>query len=328
MMAALHMPQITDPKGFGKVAVLMGGRSAEREISLESGAAVLAALQSKGVDVHGVDVSDNILMDLDADDFDRAFIILHGRGGEDGVMQGALETIGMPYTGSGVLGSALGMDKLRCKQLWQGAGMPTPAYQVVTEASKVDQVIDELGLPLIVKPSREGSSIGMTKVNDPSQLVHAIREAAAKDDSVIVERWISGAEYTVAVLGNEALPTIRLETPRDFYDFEAKYEANDTSYHCPCGLEPQQELELQRLAIAAFDLVGAGGWGRVDFMADEAGSPYLLEVNTVPGMTDHSLVPMAARAAGLSFEELVWRILETSLSDTSLGERTLGGQDR
>lgn len=294
---------------------------------------MLAALQTKSVDTHGVDVSDSILKDLQAGEFDRAFIILHGRGGEDGVLQGALETIGMPYTGSGVLGSALGMDKLRCKQLWQGAGMPTPAYLAVTEAGDSDRVIDELGLPLMVKPACEGSSIGMTKVSDPSQLVHAIREAAAKDDNVIVERWISGAEYTVAILGGEALPTIRLETPRDFYDFEAKYEADDTSYHCPCGLASEQEAELQRLAVAAFDLVGASGWGRVDFMADEAGSSYLLEVNTVPGMTDHSLVPMAAKAAGLSFEDLVWRILETSLGEkslgeTSLGEIPLGGQGR
>jgi D-alanine-D-alanine ligase len=312
--------RVSDPKTFGKVAVLMGGRSAEREISLKSGAAVLAALQARGVDAHAVDVSDNILMDLQAGDFDRAFIILHGRGGEDGVMQGALETIGMPYTGSGVLGSALGMDKLRCKLVWQGAGMPTPTYMEVNSAleADVDAAIDELGLPLMVKPAREGSSIGMSKVTDPSQLAHAIREAAQKDDSVIVERWITGAEYTVAILQDQALPAIRLETPRDFYDFEAKYEVNSTSYHCPCGLSDERETALQKIAVAAFELVDAEGWGRVDFMADEEGNFYLLEVNTVPGMTDHSLVPMAGRAAGLSFEELVWRILETSFAEGEL----------
>ncbi|ALP52333.1 D-alanine--D-alanine ligase [Candidatus Tenderia electrophaga] len=312
---SLAPSHITDPKHFGKVAVLMGGRSAEREISLKSGAAVLRALQEKGVDAHELDVSDNVLMDLRAGDYDRAFIILHGRGGEDGVMQGALETIGMPYTGSGVLGSALGMDKLRCKQLWQGAGMSTPPYAVVNEASDFARIVEALGLPLIVKPSREGSSIGMTKVADPAQLAHAVRQAAALDDSVIVEAWISGPEYTVAVLNGVALPAIRLETPRDFYDFEAKYQADDTRYHCPCGLDELHERELQRLAVEAFGLVGASGWGRVDFMSDAAGRCYLLEVNTVPGMTDHSLVPMAARAAGMRFADLVWRILETSFRE-------------
>jgi D-alanine-D-alanine ligase len=308
----LPAQRVTDPKTFGKVAVLMGGRSAEREISLKSGAAVLAALLEKGVDAHEVDVSDNVLMELQAGDYNRAFIILHGRGGEDGVMQGALETIGMPYTGSGVLGSALGMDKLRCKQLWQGLGMPTPPYAVVHEDSDFERIADELGLPLMVKPAREGSSIGMTKVSDPAQLAHAVRQAATLDDSVLVEAWITGPEYTVAVLDGVALPAIRLETPHDFYDFEAKYEANDTRYHCPCGLDEAREAELQKIALAAFEQVDAGGWGRVDFMADEAGNFYLLEVNTVPGMTDHSLVPMAAREAGLAFADLVWRILETS----------------
>jgi len=309
---SLPQQKITEPKAFGKVAVLMGGRSAEREISLNSGAAVLKALQAKGVDAHGLDVSDNVLMDLQAAKFDRVFIILHGRGGEDGVMQGALETIGMPYTGSGVLGSALGMDKLRCKQLWQGAGMPTPKYVKADEASDFAALIEELGLPLMVKPACEGSSIGMSKVVDPSQLAHAVREAAASDDSVLVEQWIDGAEYTVAVLNGKALPAIRLQTPHEFYDYDAKYQAKDTAYYCPCGLPGDIEAQLQRLAVKAFNLVGAHGWGRVDFMADEAGRFYLLEVNTVPGMTDHSLVPMAAKAAGLSFEELVWQVLETS----------------
>lgn len=312
---SLPAQRITDPKAFGKVAVLMGGRSAERGISLKSGAAVLRALQEKGVDAHEVDVSDNVLVDLQAGGYDRAFIILHGRGGEDGVMQGALETIGMPYTGSGVLGSALGMDKLRCKQLWQGMGLSTPGFAVVHEASDFEAIVDRLGLPLMVKPVHEGSSIGMAKVNDPAQLAHAVRQAAALDDCVIVEAWIAGAEYTVAVLDGVALPAIRLETPRDFYDFAAKYEAGDTHYHCPCGLDREQESALQQLALQAFAAVGASGWGRVDFMTDPAGKSYLLEVNTVPGMTDHSLVPMAARAAGLSFADLAWRVLETSFRE-------------
>ncbi len=313
----MNLPQqkITDPKAFGKVAVLMGGRSAERDVSLKSGAAVLAALQTKDIDAHGLDASDNVLMDLQADKFDRAFIILHGRGGEDGVIQGALETIGMPYTGSGVLGSALAMDKLRCKQMWQGIGMLTPAYAAVNQASDFARMIDVLGLPLIVKPACEGSSIGMNKVVDSSQLAHAIREAAASDECVLIERWIEGAEYTVAVLNGEALPVIRLQTPNAFYDFEAKYQATDTTYHCPCDLPEKKAVQLQQLAVQAFKSVGASGWGRVDFMADEAGDFYLLEVNTVPGMTDHSLVPMAAKAVGLSFAELVWRVLETSFGE-------------
>jgi D-alanine-D-alanine ligase len=315
---ALSEKKITDAKAFGKVAVLMGGRSAERAVSLKSGAAVLQALLAQGVDAHELDVSDNVLMDLKAGGYDRVFIILHGRGGEDGVMQGALETIGMPYTGSGVLGSALGMDKLRCKQLWQGAGMPTPSYAVVNETSDFNAVVETLGLPLMVKPASEGSSIGMTKVTDPARLAHAVREASANDDCVIVEQWITGAEYTVAILQGEALPAIHLETPRDFYDYEAKYQATDTRYHCPSGLAADKEIQLKQQALAAFESVGCNGWGRVDFMADQQGSFYLLEVNTVPGMTDHSLVPMAARAAGVSFEELVWRILETSLREVEV----------
>ncbi len=313
----MNLPQqkTTDPKAFGKVAVLMGGHSAEREISLKSGAAVLAALLSKGIDAHGLDVSDKVLMDLQAGEYDRAFIILHGRGGEDGVMQGALETIAMPYTGSGVLGSALAMDKLRCKQMWQGGGMLTPAYAEANETSDFAGLIEILGLPLMVKPACEGSSIGMNKVVDSSQLAHAVREAAASDERVLVERWVDGAEYTVAVLNDEALPVIRLQTANAFYDFAAKYEATDTAYRCPCGLLEKKEIQLQKLAVQAFKSVGAHGWGRVDFMADEAGDFYLLEVNTVPGMTDHSLVPMAAQAAGLNFSELVWRVLETSFGE-------------
>lgn len=308
--------KITNAHEFGKVAVLMGGAAAEREVSLRSGAAVLAALQSQGVDAHGIDfVGTEGLAQLQKSGFDRVFIALHGRGGEDGQLQGALQTIGVPYTGSGVLGSALGMDKLRCKQLWHGAGLSTPIFLRVSENSDFNAVVYELGLPLMVKPAHEGSSIGMSKVTDVAQLAHAVREAASCDDVVLVERWITGREYTVAVLNGVALPAIRLDTPHEFYDYEAKYQTNSTRYHCPCGLAPVDEARLQQLAVDAFTLAGASGWGRVDVMEDQSGEFWLLEVNTVPGMTDHSLVPMAAKAAGLSFEDLVWQILETSFGD-------------
>ncbi|MFC1749251.1 D-alanine--D-alanine ligase [Pseudomonadota bacterium] len=312
-MAIQTKQKVMAPAEFGKVAVLMGGTAAERDISLKSGAAVLAALQAQEIDAHGLDAKENILPLLQQGDFDRVFIVLHGRKGEDGVMQGALETIDLPYTGSDVLGSALGMDKLRCKQIWQGVGMPTAGFAVVNNESDFDAVTEQLGLPVIVKPAREGSSIGMAKVMASAQLVEAVQIATALDDSVIAEQWITGAEYTVAILDGEALPAIRLETPNDFYDYEAKYQTDTTQYHCPCGLSAEKEAELQKLAVEAFALVGASGWGRVDFMADELGRFYLLEVNTVPGMTSHSLVPMAAKAAGLSFNNLVWRILETSV---------------
>ena len=306
--------KISDAKEFGKVAVLFGGTAAEREVSLKSGAAVLAALQSQGVDAIGIDFVGD-LAQLQQGGFDRVFIALHGRGGEDGQLQGALQTLGIPYTGSGVLGSALGMDKLRCKQLWHGAGLPTPTFLRVTESSDFDAVVHELGLPLMVKPAHEGSSIGMSKVTDPAQLAHAVRQASCRDDVVLVERWITGREYTVAVLNGVALPAIRLETPHDFYDYEAKYKANTTRYHCPCGLNAADEARLQQLAVEAFTLAGTSGWGRVDVMEDQQGNFWLLEVNTVPGMTDHSLVPMAAKAAGISFEALVWQILETSFGE-------------
>lgn len=313
-MTAIHASRkVSDAAIFGKVAVLMGGNSSERDVSLKSGTAVLAALKAQGVDAWGVDGKDDVLPQLQQNGFDRVFVVLHGRGGEDGVIQGALETIGMPYTGSGVLGSALGMDKLRCKQLWQGMGLPTANFAVLDSGSDFAAVAQQLGLPLIVKPASEGSSIGMSKVSDPAQLAHAVRVAAELNDCVIAEQWISGAEYTVAVLADEALPAIRLETPNEFYDFEAKYQTDTTQYHCPCGLSTEREAELKHLSLKAFASVGASGWGRVDVMADEAGHFYLLEVNTVPGMTDHSLVPMAALAAGLSFEDLVWRVLEVSL---------------
>jgi len=297
--------------GYGKVAVLMGGDSAEREVSLRSGAAVLAALQRRGVDAHGLDAGADVLRRLDSEGFDRAFIILHGRGGEDGVIQGALERLGMPYTGSGVLGSALGMDKYRTKALWRGLELPTPASVLINDGDDL-AAADRLGYPLMIKPSREGSSIGMAKVDNREQLQQAWEAARRYDALVLAECWIVGREFTASILQGEALPLIRLETPHQFYDYEAKYHADTTRYHCPCGLPASQEAELQRLCVQAFEAVDARGWGRVDLMLDEAERPWLIEVNTVPGMTDHSLVPMAAKAAGIDFDELVMRILATS----------------
>ena len=312
-MTTLAPTKVSDPQVFGRVAVLMGGRAAERQISLKSGAAVLAALHARGIDAVAIDAAEDVMAQLQGGGFDRVFIALHGRGGEDGTMQGALEILGLPYTGSGVLGSALGMDKLRCKQLWQGIGLPTPRYARVDRRSDFMALVRELGLPLIIKPAREGSSIGMSKVCDPAQLAHAVDQACEVDEVVLAEQWVSGDEYTVAILNGEALPVIRLETAAEFYDFEAKYESNETRYHCPCGLDEFAERNLQKIALDAFNAIGATGWGRVDVMIDQTGQVWLLEVNTVPGMTDHSLVPMAANAAGVDFEELVWRILETSL---------------
>jgi len=303
-----------DPAAFGKVAVLMGGWSAEREISLKSGNAVLTALQRRGVNAHGIDVQrETVLQNLEQGSFDRVFIILHGPGGEDGVIQGALEILELPYTGSGVMASALAMDKLRSKQLLEGANLPTPKYMLLDEDTDLNYVVAELGLPLMVKPALEGSSIGMSKVDDESQMLPAYQAAACYAGTIFAEQWISGSEYTIAILGEEALPVIRLETPHKFYDYDAKYFANDTRYHCPCGLPPEQEAQLQRLALSAFKTIGAQGWGRVDILCDQSGKPYIIELNTVPGMTDHSLVPMAAAARGIDFEELVYRILAQTL---------------
>lgn len=297
---------------FGKVAVLLGGQSAEREISLKSGKAVMAALVRRGVDIYPLDPAQaGVLERLRNDGFTRAFIVLHGRGGEDGQIQGALETIGLPYTGSGVLGSALGMDKYRCKLLWHGRGLPTADFALLRREADLAQA-RALGFPLMVKPVHEGSSLGMTRADDPEMLVEAWHAATRYDALVLAERWIEGPEYTCAVLNGEALPLIRLETPRAFYDYEAKYLADTTRYLCPCGLDAGSESRLRTMCLEAFEAVGAEGWGRVDFMLDGDGQPYLLEVNTVPGMTDHSLVPMAAQARGLDFDALVWRILETS----------------
>jgi D-alanine-D-alanine ligase len=303
----------TDPRVYGRVAVLLGGNSAEREVSLNSGAAVVAALTAAGVDAHAVDPAAGGLHErLVSGGFARVFIALHGRGGEDGVMQGMLETLGIPYTGSGVLGSALGMDKLRTKQIWQSAGIPTPEFSLLQSADEVAARRDGLHYPVVVKPVQEGSSIGISKVEHAAGLLPAWREAARFDRNVLVEQWISGAEYTTGILGETALPLIRLETPHAFYDYAAKYQADTTRYLIPCGLEAAREQQLQALSLAAFRSIGAHGWGRVDFMLDGDGRPWFIEVNTVPGLTDHSLVPMAASASGVEFGALVLKILDSS----------------
>lgn len=296
---------------FGKVAVLMGGWAAEREVSLNSGAEVLQALQSAGVDAHGIDVGRDIVTVLEEGQFDRVFNIVHGRGGEDGELQGALEILQLPYTGCGIMASAISMDKLMTKCLWLGIGLPTPHYQVLNEDTDFDAVIDTLGLPLIVKPSLEGSSIGMSKVDMGDDLPKAYQEAAQYGE-VFAEQWVEGNEYTVAVLGDEVLPSIRLQVKNEFYDYEAKYQSDETQYFCPSGLRDEEEAEIKGLAVKAFKSVQGRGWGRVDFMRNADGQFFLIEVNTVPGMTDHSLVPMAAKQHGLSFEDLAIRILETA----------------
>ena len=298
---------------FGKVAVLLGGKSAEREVSLKSGGMVLTALRSRGVDAHAFDPAERDLEALLDERYDRAFIALHGRFGEDGTIQGVLDWLGIPYTGSGVLASALAMDKLRSKLLWQASGLPTPPFEILRADSDWRQVAARLGLPLMIKPASEGSSIGMSKVRSAERLEEAYATAVNYDRSVIAERFVDGIELTAGVLGERVLPLIKLETPREFYDYEAKYTASDTRYILPCGLPEARERELKELCLAAFRVLGCTGWGRVDLMLDRAGAPYLLEVNTAPGMTDHSLVPMAARAVGLSYEDLCLKILEGTL---------------
>jgi D-alanine-D-alanine ligase len=300
---------------FGKVAVLMGGTAAEREVSLRSGQAVFAALRNQGIDAVAIDVTASPIDALSQGQFDRVFNIIHGRGGEDGVLQAVLQVLGLPYTGSGVLASALSMDKLRTKLCWQGLGLPTPRWFVLRELADVDLCITALGFPVIVKPAQEGSSIGMSKANSREELLQAYALAKQFNCDVYAEQWVTGSEYTVAVLDGEALPAIRLETPHVFYDFEAKYQANTTRYHCPCGLDAEREQQLQALAVRACEGLQVKGWARVDVFIDNQDQAQLIEVNTVPGMTDHSLVPMAARAAGIEFDELVWRILETSVND-------------
>jgi D-alanine-D-alanine ligase len=306
--------RVSAARDFGRVAVLLGGDSAEREISLMTGKAVHEALLSRGVEAEAFDPAAHALGELVSAGFDRAWVALHGPGGEDGALQGALEWLGVPYTGSGVLGSAVGMDKLRTKQLLQAAGIGTPPWIELTGAADFGRAVAELGLPLAVKPATQGSSVGMSRVASATELPAAWRAAAALDPVVIAERWIIGAEYTVAILQGAALPAIRIETPRAFYDYQAKYFADDTRYLIPCGLSPAAESAMQRTALATFAATGACGWGRVDFVAGTDGEALVLEINTVPGMTGHSLVPMAARAAGVDFPELCWRILETSFA--------------
>ena len=297
---------------FGKVAVLMGGRSAEREISLKSGAMVLAALQRKGIDAHAFDPNTQGFEQLAAQRFARVFIALHGRFGEDGTVQGALEVMGIPYTGSGVMASALAMDKWRTKLAWLASGIPTPAYELLTAESKAADVAAHLGLPLMVKPVHEGSSIGITKVESIEKFDVAYQLAAQHDGSVIAEQFIAGREVTAAILNDQALPLVRIEAPQGNYDYHNKYFGEATKYHCPSGLTTDLEAHIQQQALAAFRIVGCHGWGRLDLMLDAENRPWFLEVNTVPGMTDHSLVPMAARASGIGFDDLVLRILEAA----------------
>lgn len=304
---------IKKPEQFGRVAVVMGGTAAERVISLRSGAAVYEALKNQGVDAIAVDVTGSLIDALQTIKVDRVFNIIHGRGGEDGVLQAILEVLGIPYTGSNVLASALAMDKLRTKLCWQGYGLVTPKWHLLKSDADLDACIAKLGFPVIVKPAQEGSSIGMSKAHNRDELVTALKIASDYNCDVYAEAWVTGQEYTVAVLNGVALPVIRLETPNAFYDYEAKYQATTTQYHCPCGLAVEQEHYLQQLAVTACDVIGIKGWGRVDVFIDANGQSQLIEVNTVPGMTDHSLVPMAAKQAGISFAALVWQILETSL---------------
>ena len=298
---------------FGKVAVLSGGTSAEREVSLNSGSRVLAALQGQGIDVHAFDPATQTLDDLKG--YDRAFIALHGRHGEDGTIQGALEVMHIPYTGSGVLASALAMDKFRTKLMWQAAGLPVPEYALLNADSDFAEIEEQLGLPLFVKPAREGSSIGVTKVKERGALKAAYEEAARHDPLVIAEKGVMGGEYTVGIVGDEVLPIIKIEPATEWYDYEAKYNRDDTRYLCPCGLPEAQEMAIRKQALEAFRVLGGRGWGRVDFLMDEAGNHYFLEVNTAPGMTDHSLVPMGARVAGLEYPALVRRVLELAEND-------------
>ena len=300
---------------FGKVAVLLGGKSAEREVSLNSGKAVLEALIRSGVNAEAFDPQQRSVTELVH--YDRAFIVLHGRGGEDGQIQGALEWLNLPYTGTGVQGSAIGMDKIKTKQIWLGSNLPTAPYRIIDQDTDLDRVIGDLGLPLIIKPVHEGSSVGMSKVEKAEDLAAAFAKASQHDALVMAEKWITGSEYTISILNGQALPVIRLQPPADvaFYDYDAKYLRNDVEYGIPSGLNDAEEQQLQALSLTAFQAVGASGWGRVDAMQDQAGNFWLLEVNTVPGMTSHSLVPKAAGAVGYDFDSLCVAILEQTLVD-------------
>ena len=300
---------------FGKVAVLLGGKSAEREVSLDSGKAVLEALLRSGVNAEGFDPQERSVTELV--NYDRAFIVLHGRGGEDGQIQGTLEWMNIPYTGTGVQGSAIGMDKVKTKQIWQGSDLPTAPYRIIGKDADFNEVIENLGLPLIIKPVHEGSSVGMSKVEKVEDLAAALEKATQHDAIVMAEKWITGREFTISFLNGQPFPVIRLQPPADvaFYDYEAKYNRNDVEYGIPCGLSETEEKQLQELCLRAFQAVGASNWGRIDAMQDEQGNFWLLEVNTVPGMTSHSLVPKAANAVGYSFDELCVAILEQTLAE-------------
>jgi D-alanine-D-alanine ligase len=298
---------------LGRVAVLYGGMSAERQVSLKSGSMVLAALKRGGLTAQAFDPAEQPLEELKKQGVERVFIALHGRYGEDGTVQGALELLGIPYTGSGVLASALAMDKWRTKLIWQALGIKTPRSELLTADTNFSNTIKELGLPLIVKPSREGSTIGLTKVTDLSQMAKAYADAAQHDDAVLAEQFIAGQELTAAVLGGQTLPLVRIEAASGLYDYHAKYLANDTQYHCPAGLSAEAESAIQAESLRAYEAVDCRGWGRVDVILDERGEAWFLEVNTSPGMTDHSLVPMAARTAGIEYDELVLRILAQTL---------------
>ena len=307
------------PSSFGKVAVMFGGKSAEREVSLLSGNAVLNSLLSLGIDAHRFDPAEQAITELLTQDFSRVLIMLHGRGGEDGTMQGALQLLNIPYTGSSVLGSALCMDKIKSKQIWQTLGLPTAKYEIAVKSSfdarSCKAIMDKLGNEVMVKPAQEGSSIGMTKVNNTQQLATAIQDAFNYDEHVLIEQFIQGSEFTVSLLNGQALPSIRMSTPRIFYDYTAKYKSDSTQYFCPSGLSGEQEEELAELAQKAFNALSGSGWGRIDFMQDKTGQFYLLEANTVPGMTEKSLVPMAAKQAGMSFTELSVAVLQTSMGN-------------
>ena len=306
---------VNDPAAFGRVAVVFGGDSSERAVSLETGAAVLDALRAQGVDAVGWDPAERSAAELAAAGIDRAWIALHGSGGEDGRLQGLLEYLDVAYTGSGVMASALAMDKGRSKHLFRAAGIPTPEYRIVATPAEAEQAAAAMGYPLVVKPCHEGSSVGMSMLAEPGGLAAAMDLALEYDREVLIERCVEGRELTVAILQGEALPSIRIETPRTFYDYRAKYESERTTYHCPGTADTAEEADCRALALAAFAELGCSGWGRVDFMAGHGGGLEVLEVNTVPGMTSHSLVPMAAREAGMDFGSLCWRILETSMRE-------------
>lgn len=313
-MSTLAAMKVTDPGQFGRVGLLVGGDSAEREVSLDGGKAVLAALQRQGVSITAFDGARALFRAIHKGEVDRVFNLVHGPGGEDGAIQGALQLMKVPVTGAGLLGSALSMDKVHSKWVWERQGIDTPPFVLLKEGEQIPgHVVNDWGLPLFVKPAGLGSSIGISKVNHEDGLDDAIALARQYSDVVIIEPEILGKEYFAGIIGETALPLIRIETPRDFYDYTAKYESDDTQYYCPCGLGEEDERRLQQVSLQAFQALDCSGWGRVDFIMDETGKAWFLEVNTTPGMTSHSLVPQAAAQVGVGFDELVWRILETSL---------------